>query len=1012
MRTLDGRILVDLGDTYQSNMTGSVQVLTTSSINENETTYALLPERINAVPFVSTSVFNTSTPQIKPIQFNDPDRYNLYIDQQGVVKVAAGSSFILRFKGMQPPIYNVENGIPTEYSDQTKLVYEWQLNGEAISVSVNDPSRPDSYAVITGSYNEELVFNNISPKHAGTYGCVVSNDIGSTESELINIEVYNPDIEDLFYRNLIPNPYGKDGTDGWNSPDLEFTTGRFSDAGFEKFSQPWNVDLFGYSKDMLYPRPYQLNTYHIRNSNFEQDLLQEGYYFTRERFKYKVKDGKAVVNASCDIDLTDAVEYIQGSIYGISGVRAVFGCYIGNAISRYRVTVLNALISRRSSKYTLLPSKARLDIINTLLAGIPQLLEQVKVTIQEFDGETHLLSKIWGGGEVPGYEFYDPWRKALWNTYGTPSADITAGIPDAINVQPDTVEGRLVEIVQTNKLFPSEEYVPTYGQHVRFEKVVIDQLNFKTNKIRINIMFEAFHDVVGVFNQDHVESSDECFEYVPWEWITLPMHWPAQPADFLKDPQTNDQISVDWYNKKVFNLKAPDDMDAFQYATLLGTPRAMATGFNLILMPVEFAKPIKSYYYANTILNTMTNEYPRLKTGTSIGSQVGAFLGSLSDYTYEIIGVEIRNRYNLPYNANGAEDKLGDGTVATRTSIATYKYVKTHNQEFPDVLNFTSSIWQPFTPVNDNNFKMTGTGTDEYIIVYNSSSGDLRESTLENVIGNISTNIIKYTNNLVVDVPIYFQTQSIMKKDYLKNISFTMNLIGEDYGIRTTESFQSGQVQEFKAERLRDWTTLASTSSYNYNYKWLEKIDSPTTNPTTFTSAISNVQHLVYGNRFNERWTPSGQSKLNLASNFQFTSESYYERISTASATVQNQSYTNNQDRWWAEQRARTALTIEGALYWGANVNGQNTTTLKEYRGTTVSTGTTQAWRYNGQTWGYTTIPVYYAQAYAVGKTKDRVKLAGVQNNGIQTPSAIVIPSQQKIYYFIYNYVDNSLNES
>jgi hypothetical protein len=188
MRTIDGRLLADLNDNVPAYITGSVESPTTASINENDTAYVLLPERINAVPYISSSIYKTSIPQIKPIQYNDPTRYYLYVDNQGVVKVAVGSNFTFRLTAKQPPIYNVENGVPTIYEDQTKLTYQWIKDGEPIS-SDNDVSRPGSFITVTGSNYQEIIFTNTSPKFAGTYTCIASNDVGSVESEQIVLEV-------------------------------------------------------------------------------------------------------------------------------------------------------------------------------------------------------------------------------------------------------------------------------------------------------------------------------------------------------------------------------------------------------------------------------------------------------------------------------------------------------------------------------------------------------------------------------------------------------------------------------------------------------------------------------------------------------------------------------------------------------------------------------------------------------------------------------------------------------
>jgi len=1012
MRTLDGRLLADLNDNVPALLTGSVDSIVTSSIDENTTNYALLPERINAVPFISTSIYNSSTPQIKPIQFNDPGKQNLFIDAQGVVKVAVGTNFTFRLKAQQPPIYNIENGVPTVYSDQTKLVYLWQKDGADI-IRSEDLLRPSSSVKVQGTYGEELTFTNTSPKFAGTYVCIVSNDIGSTESEQITLEVYNPDIEDSFYKNIITNPYGKDGTDGWSSPDQELIVDRLSNTEFKNFSQPWNIDLFGYSKDMLYPRPYHINTYHIRNSNFTQDLLQEGYYFTRERFKYKAKDGKAIINAAYDVDLASVQEYIQGSIYGIDGVRAVFGCYIGNAISKFRVSLLNALITKRSSKFALLPSKPRLDIINVLLAGVPLISEQIKVTITEYDNETPLISTI-NGLSYPGYTMYDPWTNALRSSSG--SYNIAANVQGAVNVPSSGNEVKIVNAIQTNLLFPSIDFVPTYGQYAEFNRLVIDKLNFRTNKIRINLCFEAFHDVLSIVSKEHVDNSDECFEYVPWDWIQLPLHWPSTTTDFAKDPATGNFISVDWYNQSVLNIPKEEP---FRYATQLGQPRAMTTGFNLVLFPLEPISVNKADYYTKTVLTPIdaVQDYPPLETGTTISSELGAYLGSISDYDYEIVGVNISNRYNLPFSTpNYTEYTKAQGGVASRTTISTYKYNKNHTEQFPEPLNFTSSIWQPFVLSTNQDFQIGQSSTADYVVFYNSSSGDLSGVTLPQVIGNIESNVIKYTNNLVTDVPLTFSTASIVKYQYLKRMGFTLNLYGEDYGIPTTESLNSLTLVDRKNLLLEDWRTLKDTAgNVSYYYRLLEKIDQPNNSTSGFIPNMRSSQHIIYNDIFAATWGTSAtnqqynlaDSKLNLSDSFTFTSESIYEgrRLYSGSSSTQNagQFYEIR-----AKQNADLKYVVDGQFTWVVNVNGVE----RDLR-TKIQQGYTSTYPTTAQTGaGVSTGTGIDYIILAAGKSLDRVKLQSVVIDGsANTPSVIVIPSKRKIYYFIYKYTDNVLNE-
>lgn len=991
MRSLDGRLVADLNDNVPANITGSVDALATSSIDENTTSYALLPQRINAVPYVSTSIYNTSSPQIKPIQYNEPGRDNLFIDTQGAVKVAVGSDFILKFLAEQPSIYNIENGIPTIYVDQTQLVYGWQKDGTVIT-SDSDLNRPESYVT---SNNNELRFTNVSPKFAGTYVCVSSNDIGSTESEQIVLEVYNPDIEDLFYKNLVDNPYGKTGLDGWTS-DQEIIVNKLSNGSYKNFSQPWRTDLFGYSLDMFYPRPYHLNTYHIKNSNLTQDLLQEGSYFSRERFKYRVKDGKAVLSATYEVDLTNVQEYIQSAVFGVEGVRAVFGCYIGNAISKYKTTLLNALITRRSSKYSLLPNLTRLHISNCLLAGIPVKFEQAKVTIQEFDNETPLLSLV-NGSLVPGFSFIDPLLRAEYelNSQTIKAAPISPG-----NTQAD----KLIYAAGSGSL---GELPATFGQKVEWNRVVIDKLNFRTTKLRISILFEAFPDVLNLTDKNYLTASDECFEFTPWEWITKPNHWPLLPdVDFALSGSSGVQWNLDQFSKLLLNIK---DDEPFRYATQLGTPRVLATGFNVILFPLEKKAPLKATYYTNTILAPVNTNltYPTLQVGTSPTSALGTYFGQLSDYDYEIIGVNITNRYNWPFNGDEIEDYIeafkARGEPATRTTVQTFKYNKNHTVEFPEVLDFSSAIWEPFELLSDLNFTANSGFNYEFTLAYNSGSVDLIDANIEQVVGNIQSNIIKYTNNLVTVVPAGFQTQSLFKDSYLSDntsIGFTLNLVGEDYGVYETESIEPGPA--FKKEALKDWRELKQVTNYDHYYSVLQKVDQPG------APAAASKQHLIYSNEFNDNWwetenTLSNQSrlplstqnqissygefdpKLNLASIFNFKQTSYYEHAMTTQGIGST-----------AADAKQKAIDLDIQLnmqYNEVDVNGA----LQDMKPAYVS--------YGSSVGGYT------YTFYKAGRTRDVVKLNSVRSNGIKTPAAIIIPSDTKIYYFIYNYVDNSRNE-
>lgn len=1024
MRTLDGRLLADLNDNLPANITGSVDSIATLSIDENATNYALFPERINVAPYISSSIYNTSTPQIKPIQFNEPNREAMFIDAQGVVKVAIGSSFILRLIGEQPPILNIENGIPTTYYDQTLLTYEWQKDG-ATFISDADKQRPDSSVTVGGIKGNELLFTNVSPRFAGTYACVVSNDIGSTESEQVLIEVYNPDIEDTFYKNLIDNPYGKTGVDGW-SGDSEFTTGRLSNSKFKNFSQPWNLDLFGYSVDMMYPRPYHINTYHIKNSSFSQDILQEGYYFTRERFKFVSKEGKTTIKATYDVDLTSIQEYIQGSIYGIDGVRAIFGCYIGNAISRFRVTALNALVTKRSTKYTLLPSVMRLNILNCLLAGTPKRDEEVKVTIQEFDNETPLLSN----GTEPGYTIYDVWTKVDKNPLlaNAKASDLSPG---------GTAADKIIVTANSTALYPTSSYAPTYGQFVEFNRYVINKLDFKTNKIRINITFDANHDVLTTTARNHLDNSDECFEFVPWEWIQKVNHWPYQSKDF-ETKNDGSHWDVDTYNTTLLNIprSEPD-----RYATLLGFPRAMVTGVNLVLLPIERATPNKLQYYTDTILSPISNEliYPTLEAGTAESTKLATYISTLvsEGYDYEVVGTYIRNRWNQP-TSNRFED-FGNGDLTTRTSIYNFKYDKTAKPVNPEPFNFSTSVIDSNAPstVNlpsggpagvwrvkpmssaDPALSITNNPTEEIIVIYNSGSNkSLVNSNLNQVVGNIQSRLLQFGKNYITEIPTSFVTQSFIKRDYLVNMGFYLNLEGEDRGTVSTNTTASNNED--------DWKRLVSTQQASYYYRVLPEIGKAISG-SIYTPNIKNGQHIVYSsgaaagfksyngyfknhnytdlsNTFDTLFTRqstiegSGTNPLVITSTFDYVTLGSAGDPRVAKEVVYQQiaRRIDTDDYIYKKDNNNTVNALTPGL--SRNAVEYTTDQYQESRQVASITFTDYHTVVTGSYVGYT-------------KTMDKVKLNEVESNGPYTPSAIIFPDRKKIIYFLYAYEDNYIQE-
>ncbi len=803
MRGLDGRLIADLNDNVSATTSGSILPPVTSSLNENFTEYVLLPVPINDPPYIRDSIYDTSSPKIKPIQFNESNTDNLFVDSQGVVKVLVGTSFRLRMRASQPPIYNVENGKPTLIVDRIPLPappnpgvgvsfgspesvieYAWFKDDSEILNDV-DLQRSGSTITTSGPRGEELVFRNVSPNFAGVYTCQASNDIGTVESEQITLEVYNADIEDAFYNNLIPNPYGKEGTDQWSSPNTEFKAAKFTNVPFKDISQPWNRDVFAYTADMLYPRPYHINTYHIKNSNFTEDLLVEGAYFTRDRFKYRVKDGQAIINAECDIDLLEIADYTKGAVYGVEGVRAVFGAYLGNAVSRYRNTITTALAEFRNFRNTVDTTKPRISKENCLLAGVPVLDEKVTVTVVEMDGETPLMSRVYDmttgtSSNQPGISVVDPWQKRIEQT---PDIQLyTSGSYISVGSK----EEKLIYIAESVLPYPSQDYIATYAQFAEWNKVVIERLNFKTNKIRITVSFTTSTDLIDERWPKFLDESDECFEASPWEGMALTGKFPQRwPQDYYTNPDGTG-VSVYDLNRLVYG----DAVPVKQFYSLLGTPRSLATGFNLVLFPIEKTDPDKVEYFTKTLLepNINSSSFTAVNTSVSPLTPLAQYLASL-DYENHYIGVHLANIWRIPHRVFDVDEQFNqlysdhlrnvttvDGPdVATITTISTFKYISGSTSGSPaseiyNLIDDPKRNWA-FTGLEDLDQDLSGSVE---VIYFSGSMQPVMQGALPDIRGTVQSGILNYlSDGLLATVPSGYVSASILDTEtYKRNLGF------------------------------------------------------------------------------------------------------------------------------------------------------------------------------------------------------------------------------------------------
>ena len=584
MRDSQNNLIGDLNDNFIAKTSGSLSRFLTASFDENQTVYDLLPEIINKPPIITLDIAEASNPLIKPyvaVDYLRPRKASgfLYKTTDQVVQVVRGANLTLRIKAQQPNTLNVENGVPKLIAPTTGLTYVWERDNIVLT-STKDPEFNSAITI-----NErELTITNIQPVYQGSYVCKVSNDVGTTYSETVEIEVFNPYIDSAFYTNLVQNPYGVDGMDQWNTVSNELVTKELktNDKTSELLSPV--AQNFDFTTDFFHPRPYQIDSrLPVAGSNLKNDLQNGGFYFTRDRYKYLKKGGLLIAKAYQDINLTDLEAYIKGGIYGVRGVRAVFGCYLGNALNFLPTTpLLPAEARSRPEFYD--TSKPRISYENYSLAGPSWGPDaSVYVTIEEYQNNTKLPSILQDGNiSKDPLTLWDPWTVAMGRNGNKPYGVYT--------------DSRATTLHAAREFYPDLLRRPAAGQYVQFNRAVLPQLNPKTTKLRITMVFETKHNAIFETDKRVLSTSDELYEVVSWQGGalvgSLDIDTTSMMGRILSLPSSFATGSGGAVEQKPLNTIMP----------FLGEPRILATGFNLVLLPVYLQQPQTTEQETNKIL--------------------------------------------------------------------------------------------------------------------------------------------------------------------------------------------------------------------------------------------------------------------------------------------------------------------------------------------------------------------------------------------------------------------------
>lgn len=615
MRTDNGKLIVDLGDSISEVVSGSFAALDKSTINENATEYNLYPIELNNVPVIVENIYDASTPKIlrEELALTIPiEEKHMYLSQDGNVKVAVGSNFTLSIKAEQPQVLNVENGIPIIKQKTSDLAYVWSKDGNTIpngTLLILDGGGKYAESDLATSYikadQNNLIFVNVTPNAAGNFSCEIRNDIGSVQSEPISIVVNDPlsTFDAFFNKNLVQNPFGMNGSSGWTSIQGNIKTKEFlaidtlAESTDELLKRP-DQNIFGYTPNQFYPLPSNIRVHNIENYKLHEIVTKKAKLFSRENIK-PVYDGVKNVAVYQDIDVSTITDYIQGKVYGVDAIRLFFGCYIGNALNRIFPTEELVPQSRRYLRDFYYYGAPRISVENFLWAGIMDNTERLKVVLQELDGDVILASRVIDdAGNIilsPGVELRDPISKKKDEAYAENS--ISEYPTDIYKIgytlkpqDPENVVLRaykklygtassLNATVVGSALPNSTDLYYTRGQHVEYNTVYLDSLNKRTNTIRINLVFELDDDR---FYEYFNPSPSEIMDVLSWDY-------PVPRGKFRSGPTKSKGnygiVAANAGENKVDDPNLPDK-PIYEVFRSGGDSVPVATGFGLSLHPV------------------------------------------------------------------------------------------------------------------------------------------------------------------------------------------------------------------------------------------------------------------------------------------------------------------------------------------------------------------------------------------------------------------------------------------
>lgn len=534
-----------------------------TSINEDVTSYNLYPLRLNQLPIITKNIGSYFTPLVDKSLVNQGP----YVDENNTITIVYNNPIKLQVEAYNS--VDVQNGIIISGSGAQNLRYLWRKDGAVL--------QPNSRIIIN---NTNIEITTLIKSDSGAYTVEITNDVGTTISDTLTLDVIELSDITEFYSNLVKNYDGSQNLNAWSETSTQgnqITVKRFANNNKKNILTgipEQDKDFVGYA----YPDHFNESEITDGALKFKTELdinqpfidrvgnnaiLNNGTYFTRNQLQSYINNGSNRVQFYQDVDLSNIKRYTEGSVSGVEGVNVTFKCFVGNSISYFipkknKQTTTERVLTDQYCFETELP-QPRLLIENEEFVEVVA-EDFTTIYIEEYQDSNLLVSHK---------QIKDPYRTGYKKeSITTANGSYETGFLIYNDTTTEPIMKDLPKFFQDVKGAPSN-----LGQYVALRTLDIKKLNVKTNKIRIRVEF--FHNGL---QQTQGDSPADLIQNYKTTGIYIIPTW-------LQDKTSKKKYLVDNYSfGKRFIKKNAAFGDVLPF---YGQPRNFITGFVLYAIPLR-----------------------------------------------------------------------------------------------------------------------------------------------------------------------------------------------------------------------------------------------------------------------------------------------------------------------------------------------------------------------------------------------------------------------------------------